>query len=51
VLEATFVRFISVPVLGIHATSQGLVLQGIVLALVIAGVLVGRYRMRTLAAK
>ncbi len=46
VLQATMVRFISVPVLGIHATAQGLILQGIVLALVIAGVLVGRWRMR-----
>jgi high-affinity iron transporter len=51
VLKATFVKFINVPVLGIHATAQGLIMQGIVLALVIAGALVGRHRMRVLAAK
>ena len=45
VMQATMVRFISVPLLGIHATVQGLTMQGIVLALVIAGVLVGRWRM------
>jgi hypothetical protein len=41
VVHATFVNFISVPLLGIHATLQGLIMQGIVLALVSAGVLVG----------
>ena len=51
VLHATMVRFISVPLLGIHATLQGLLMQGIVLALVIAGVLVGRWRMKAVAAK
>jgi high-affinity iron transporter len=51
VLQATMVRFISVPLLGIHATAQSLVAQGIALGLVIAGVLVGRYRMNALAAK
>jgi high-affinity iron transporter len=42
VLEATFVRFISVPVLGIHATSQGLSTQAVVLALVLAVMVWGR---------
>jgi high-affinity iron transporter len=51
VMHATMVRFISVPLLGIHATAQGLVMQGIVLALVIAGVLVGRWRVRTAAVR
>jgi high-affinity iron transporter len=51
VLRATMVHFISVPLLGIHPTSQGLIMQGIVLVLVITGVLVGRYRMRVLATK
>ena len=45
VLHATMVRFISVPLLGIHATLQGLIMQGIVMALVIGGVLLGRWRM------
>ncbi|MEO8732895.1 MAG: cytochrome c/FTR1 family iron permease [Flavobacteriales bacterium] len=51
VLQATLVRFISVPLLGIHATAQGLIAQGFALALVIAGVVVGRWRMKALAAK
>jgi high-affinity iron transporter len=42
VLEATFVRFISVPVLGIHATTQGLSTQAVVLALVLAVMVWGR---------
>jgi high-affinity iron transporter len=50
VVHATFVNFISVPLLGIHATLQGLIMQGIVLALVSAGVLVGRWRKRTITA-
>ncbi|MEO8733456.1 MAG: FTR1 family protein, partial [Flavobacteriales bacterium] len=50
VIHATIVRFISIPLLGIHATAQGLALQGIVLALVIAGIVVGRWRMRAAAA-
>ena len=45
VVQATMVRFISVPLLGIHSTVQGLIMQGIVLGMVIAGVLVGRWRM------
>lgn len=51
VLKATFVKFVNVPVLGIHATAQGLTMQGIVLVLVVIGALVGRHRMRALAAK
>lgn len=50
-LQATFVKFISVPVLGIHPTAQGLAVQAGVLALVVAGVLVGRFRTRTIAAR
>ena len=42
VLNATFVRFISVPVLGIHPTMQGLVTQAAVLALPQAGVQIWR---------
>jgi high-affinity iron transporter len=51
VLQATMVRFISVPLLGIHPTVQSLIAQGIALGLVIAGVLVGRFRMNAVAAK
>ncbi|MBS1568921.1 MAG: hypothetical protein JST45_05705 [Bacteroidetes bacterium] len=51
VLEATFVRFISLPVLGIHPTVQGLVTQACVLALVLGVVLWGRMRMARVAAQ
>ena len=51
VLHATMVRFISVPLLGIHATAQGLIMQGIVLVLVVGGALWGRWRMHSLASK
>ena len=44
VFDATFVRFISLPVLGIHPTVQGLVTQACVLALVLGVVLWGRMR-------
>jgi high-affinity iron transporter len=51
VLRATMVHFISVPLLGIHPTVQSLIAQSIALALVVAGVLVGRWRMRALATR
>lgn len=41
-LPSTPVRFISVPVLGIHPTVQGLASQGLMVVLVIAGALAGR---------
>lgn len=44
VLQATFVRFITVPVLGIHPTVQGLLAQGAVLALVVLAAVVARAR-------
>ncbi len=49
-LNASFVRFITVPVLGIHPTVQGLSAQGAVLAVVIAGLLLGRKRTQSLPA-
>ena len=51
VFEATFVRFITVPVLGIHPTVQGLVTQACVLALVLGVVVWGRMRMARVAAQ
>lgn len=42
IIPATLVRFISVPVLGIHPTAQGLASQGLMVALVIAGAVMGR---------
>lgn len=51
VLQATFVKFISVPLLGIHPTAQGLIMQGIVLVLVAVGVLLGHQRTRSLVVK
>jgi len=49
VFDASFIRFITVPVLGIHPTLQGLLAQGLVLVLVISGALVGRWRMHNTA--
>lgn len=51
VFDATFVRFITVPVLGIHPTVQGLVTQACVLALVLGVVVWGRMRMARVAAQ
>lgn len=51
VFDATFIRFITVPVLGIHPTVQGLVTQGAVLLLVVVLAWAGRWRMRRLAAE
>ncbi|MCO5274287.1 MAG: cytochrome c/FTR1 family iron permease [Flavobacteriales bacterium] len=51
VFDATFVRFITVPVLGIHPTVQGLVTQACVLALVLGVVVWGRMRMAHVAAQ
>ncbi|MBX2981889.1 MAG: cytochrome c/FTR1 family iron permease [Flavobacteriales bacterium] len=45
VFDASFVHFISIPVLGIHPTVQGLLTQGAVLALVIGVGIWGRIRM------
>lgn len=42
IFDATFVRFISVPLLGIHPTMQGLVAQAAVLALVLGVMAWGR---------
>ena len=42
VFDATFVHFITVPVLGIHPTVQGLATQCAVLALILAGLLLSR---------
>ncbi len=42
VIDSSLVRFVSLPLLGVHPTSQGLSLQLAVLALVVAGVLVSR---------
>jgi high-affinity iron transporter len=42
VLDATSVRFISLPLLGIHPTLQGLTAQCVALALVIAGMALAR---------
>lgn len=45
VFDATFVRFITVPVLGIHPTVQSLSAQGLVLALVVLAFLWSRMHM------
>jgi high-affinity iron transporter len=37
VLETTTVRFISLPLLGVHPTAQSLVLQALTLALIAGG--------------
>ena len=50
VVDATIVHFVSLPLLGIHATVQGLSMQLLTLALVVAGVLIGRRRMARQAA-
>lgn len=42
VIDSSLVRFVSLPLLGVHPTAQGLSLQLAVLALVVAGVLVSR---------
>ena len=47
VIDSSLVRFISLPLLGIHPTAQGLLLQLVVLALVVSGVLVSRRKART----
>lgn len=47
VIEATTVPFIAVPLLGIHATAEGLAMQALAVALIIAGVVVGRRSMAT----
>lgn len=44
VLDATVVRFIEVPLLGIYATAQGLLLQALTAAIVIGGMLANRRR-------
>ncbi len=46
VLDATMVRFVSVPPLGIHPTLQGLGSQGLTLLVVIAGLWFNRSRAR-----
>lgn len=45
VFDATFVRFITVPLLGIHPTLQGLLTQAVVLAVVSLVVLWGRMQL------
>jgi high-affinity iron transporter len=45
VIDATLVHFISVPLLGVHPTAQGLLMQLGSLALVVAGVLFSRHQM------
>ena len=42
VVDSTHVNFVTVPVLGIHGTAQGLLMQCLVLALLVIGVLVSR---------
>jgi high-affinity iron transporter len=42
IVGSTLVNFVSVPILGIHATTQGLLTQCIVLAVLVAGVMVSR---------
>ena len=42
VIESTLVKFVTVPLLGIHSTAQGLALQVLAVALVAAGVLSNR---------
>ena len=42
VIDSSLVHFVSLPLLGVHPTAQGLSLQLAVLALVVAGVLVSR---------
>jgi high-affinity iron transporter len=42
VVDSTQVNFVSVPVLGIHGTAQGLLMQCLVLAILVIGVLVSR---------
>jgi high-affinity iron transporter len=44
VIDASLVRFISVPLLGVHPTAQGLAAQAAALALVIAGLWLTRRR-------
>jgi len=44
VLEATAVRFVSVPLLGIHPTGEGLGLQALALVLIAGGLWVNRRR-------
>ncbi len=46
VIDSSLVHFISLPLLGIHPTAQGLLLQLAVLVLVISGVLVSRRKAR-----
>jgi high-affinity iron transporter len=43
--DASFVRFITIPVLGIHPTSQGLIAQASVLAVVLLVILWGRLQL------
>jgi high-affinity iron transporter len=43
-LPFTAVRFVAVPVLGIHPSAQGLAAQALVAALIVAGLLAGRRR-------
>ncbi len=45
VFDATFIRFISIPVLGIHPTLQGILTQGAVLVVVVGVAVWGRMRM------
>ena len=42
VIDATAVRFASLPLIGVHPTLQGLLMQGSALALVLAGAMAGR---------
>jgi high-affinity iron transporter len=47
VLDATLVRFISLPLLGIHPTAQGLTLQVITLVLILGGLWFNRRQTAT----
>ncbi len=46
VLRATAVRFVELPLLGVHATLQGLAAQGLAVAVIAAGLLFSRQRAR-----
>lgn len=50
VMHATLVRFVEVPLLGVHPTAQGLAWQGAALLLVVAGLLMNRRRQLRAAA-
>lgn len=42
VVDSTAVSFVSLPLIGVHPTLQGLLMQGLALALVLAGAMAGR---------